>query len=101
MRRNIWTPEEDRDLIKCVENNPQNVREGCRQFVASHPNRTLAAAHIRWHYCLRDKTDVCFMTLGKKKCSRNRKIVVPEKTSDNTEPVRRSKWRRILDIIFE
>ena len=41
------------------------------------------------------------MTLGKRKYNRNRKVVIPVKTSDNTQSVRRSKWRRILDIIFE
>ena len=101
MRRDPWTPEEDRKLIKCIENNPQNISEGFRQFAASSQTRTFTAAHMRWHYHLRDRTDVCFMTLGKRKYNRNRKIVIPEKTSNNTEPVRRSKWRRILDIIFE
>ena len=101
MRRNTWTPKEDKDLIKCIENSPQNIREGCRQFITTHPNRTFSAAHDRWHKKLRDETNVCFMTLGKRRYNRNRKVVIPEKTSDNTEPVRRSKWRRILDIIFE
>ena len=101
MRRDGWSSEEDRELIKCIENNPQNIREACRQFVASHPNRTFAAATFRWHRKLRDQTNICFMTLGKKKYNRNRKVVIPIKTSDNTQSVRRSKWRRILDIIFE
>lgn len=101
MRREGWTPEEDKELIKCIESNPQNIREGCRQFIVDHPNRTFNAAHDRWHKKLRDETNVCFMTLGKKKYNRNRKVVIPAKTSDNTQSVRRSKWRRILDIIFE
>ena len=101
MRKDAWTPEEDKELVKCIENSPQNIREACRQFIASHPDRTFAATHNRWHKKLRDETNVCFMTLGKKKYNRNRKVVIPIKTSDNTQPVRRSKWRRILDIIFE
>ena len=45
------------------------------------------------------KTNTMFMTYGKKNINPNRKIA-REDTQQPTE-VRRSKWRRILDILFE
>ena len=96
-----WTNSETKALLKLIEEHPNNFREAYR-IHAENTGRTVIS--VRDHfYAFRKAPDahVCMMTIGeRKRLSANRKNIYSG-TGGNVEPVRKSKWRRILEIIFE
>lgn len=101
--RRRFTEEEDRVILSRIGENPSNIAQ-CLRELSIELDRSYSSLQIRWYKHLakkdmNDKTNTRFMTYGRKSVNLNRKIV-RENTQQPTE-IRRSKWRRILDIIFE
>lgn len=93
-----WSEQEDLVLLRQVKAYPQNLK---RAFVIASEelDRTTNACMNRWYTVVskkEDKMNTCFLTISKERVGRNRK-----NCSDIIEESRLSKWRRILNIIFE
>lgn len=106
-RRRTYTPEEDTIIINCVKESPDNISRALRQASQSI-GRTYKAVSQHYYKYLTEpnhnnRTNACFMTVGKEQVNVNRKI----KEKDNLQQSRiqlqkpLSKWRRILNILFE
>lgn len=101
--RRRFTEEEDRVILSKISENPSNIAQ-CLRELSVELDRSFSTLQTRWYKTLAKKdmstkTNTMFMTYGKKNINPNRKIA-REDTQQPTE-VRRSKWRRILDILFE
>lgn len=101
-RRN-FTEEEDRVILSKISENPSNLSQ-CFRELSTELGRSIPTIQTRWYKTLakkdmNSKTNTVFTVLGKKNKNPNRKIT-RENTQQPTE-IRRSKWRRILDILFE
>jgi hypothetical protein len=99
--RRKWTEDEEKVVISKVEASPYNLEKAFRE-AASEIDRTPLAIKQRWHQGgLREKSGKLFMTYGRRGTLNNNRKIVSSTTSDNTLKTRKSKWRRILDILFE
>ena len=101
--RRRFTEEEDRVILSKIGENPNNIAQ-CLRELSIELDRSFYTLQTRWYKVLakknmNNKTNTMFITYGKKSMNPNRKIA-REDTQQPAE-VRRSKWRRILDIIFE
>lgn len=101
--RRRFTEEEDRVILSKIGENPSNVAQ-CLRELSAELDRSFSTLQTRWYRVLakkdmNNKTNTMFMTYGRKSMNPNRKIA-RENTQQPIE-VRRSKWRRILDILFE
>lgn len=98
-----WTEEERNILLEEISNDPSNLRNAFRR-TAERIERTPSSAEQYWYQVLAPKnrnnrSNTAFMSYSKGSLNSNRKI-----SRENTQQpvtVRRSKWRRILDILFE
>lgn len=98
-----WAEEDKNILLEEISNNPSNLQNVFRR-TAERIGRTKAAVATYWYQVLAPKnrnnrSNTAFMSYSKGSINSNRKI-----SRENTQQpvaVRRSKWRRILDIIFE
>jgi hypothetical protein len=99
--RRKWTDDEEKVVISKVEASPYNLEKAFRE-ASSVIDRTPSAVRYKWHQGgLREKSDKLFMTYGRKGTLNNNRKIVSSTTSDNTLKTKKSKWRRILDILFE
>lgn len=109
--RRRFTEEEDKVILSKISENPGNVAQ-CLRELSTELNRSYSTLQTRWYKILSKKyrqtgymgtsirgSKVSFMTYGKNTANPNRKIV----REDTQQPIRvkKSKWRRILDILFE
>lgn len=94
-----WTVEEDRVLVDQIKRNANNIRRGLRNS-ARLLERTFSACENRWYSVIlkSEDTAVCLATIGYKTKNINRKVV-SEHTSDNTETVKVSWWRKFLTLL--
>lgn len=94
-----WTNDEEQVVISKVRNNPNNLLRAFRE-ASIELGRTPESIVYRWYKGgLREKSAKVFITCGSKTVNVNRKIV-SDKTSDNTRELTKSKWRRIISILF-
>ena len=95
-----YTSEEDEIIIEAIKKNPQNLDKTFREL-----SNTMDRSYdsIRVHYyekIARNQHNKLFLTLSPKKRHTNYKVfrkgmkIAPKKNN-------KSKWRRILDILFE
>lgn len=101
--RRKWTEEEDRVLLSKIQENPGNLKQAFSE-TAEELGRNPQGVTSRWYKKLAPKNlsnrvNTAFMTYSAAKINCNRK----NSYAGTQQPVhvRRSKWRRILDIIFE
>lgn len=95
-----WTEDEEKVVISKIEENPNNLQRAFRE-ASLEIDRTPATIGYRWYQGgLRERSDKLFMTYGRKGTLNSNRKNVSSKTSDNTIRTRKSKWRRILDILF-
>lgn len=96
-----WAKEETAALLKLIEAHPNNFEEAYR-IHAENYGRTAEAVRKYFHkYRKQEDAKVCMLVVGKsKRNSPNRKNIY-DKTHGETVKTKQSKWRRILDIIFE
>lgn len=96
-----WTEDEEKVVISKIEENPNNLQRAFRE-ASLEIDRTPAAIRWKWYQeGLREKSGELFMTYGRKGTLNSNRKNVSSKTSDNTIRTGKSKWRRILDILFE
>lgn len=94
-----WTNDEEQVVISKVRNNPINLKKAFKE-ASIELDRTPDAISMKWYKGgLREKSAKVFITCGSKTVNVNRKIV-SDKTSDNTRELTKSKWRRIISILF-
>lgn len=95
-----WTEDEEKVVISKIEENPNNLQKAFRE-ASLEIGRTPAAIEYRWYQGgLRERSGKLFMTYGRKGTLNSNRKNVSSKTSDNTIRTGKSKWRRILDILF-
>ena len=95
-----FTPEEDRIIIDAVKKSPQNISKAF-VLVSSKINRSVDS--IRVHYYSRiakNDSNKLFLTVSSRKKYTNYKIQRKGMKAKPTQTTK-SKWRRILDILFE
>lgn len=98
-----WTEDEEKVVISKIEENPNNLQKAFRE-ASLEIGRTPAAIGYKWYKGkggLREKSDKLFMTYGRKGTLNSNRKNVSSNTSDNTIRIRKSKWRRVLDILFK
>lgn len=98
-----FTEEEDRVILSKISKNPSNIAQ-CLRELSVELNRSFATLQTRYYKVLvkknrNNRANATFTLFGEGNMNVNRKITRP----DTQQPVnvRRSKWRRILDILFE
>lgn len=101
--RRRWTEEEDRVLLSKIQENPGNLKQAFSE-TAEELGRNPQGVTSRWYKKLapknlNDRTNTAFMTYSAARINCNRKITRPE--TQRPRSIRRSKWRRILDILFK
>ena len=95
----FWTSDEEQVVISKVGSNPSNLKKAFKE-ASVELGRTSEAISMKWYKGgLREKSAKVFITCGSKTINVNRKIV-SDKTSDNTRELTKSKWRRIISILF-
>lgn len=97
--RRRFTKEEDLVIFSKISENPWNIKK-CFQELSGELERSEASVRNRWYGTISrrnadNSTNVAFMTYGKKGAGINKKNILKPKK------IKQSKWRRILDIIFE
>lgn len=100
MARNKFTPEEDKMIVEAIKKNPQNIHK-C--FVALAPKLNRTVDSIRVHYYSRiakDNSNKLFLTVSSRKKYTNYKVQRKGMKAKPTQTTK-SKWHRILDILFE
>lgn len=100
MARNRFTPEEDKMIIETIKKNPQNIHK-CFVALATKLNRSIDS--IRCHYyskIVKDNSNKLFLTVSSRKKYTNYKVQRKGMKAKPTQTTK-SKWRRILDILFE
>ena len=95
-----WTEDEERVVISKIEENPNNLQRAFRK-ASLEIDRTPVTIGWKWYQGgLREKSGKLFMTYGRKGTLNSNRKNVSSKASDNTIRTRKSKWRRVLDILF-
>lgn len=95
-----WTEDEEKVVISKIEENPNNLQRAFRE-ASLEIGRTPATIGYRWYQGgLRERSGKLFMTYGRRGTLNSNRKNVSSKTSDNTIRTRKSKWKRILDILF-
>ena len=96
MKKNKWSQSDDNILIECVQENPQNLLKAFN--VASEKlNRTKASVRLRWYNVLKNNNKAFMLISNNTSCYNI-------KTATNVAkdiPVKESKWKRIIKILFE
>lgn len=101
--RRKWTEEEDRVLLSKIQENPGNLKQVFME-TAEELGRNFPGVQSRWYKKLaprnlNNRTNTAFMTYSAERINCNRKNSYAG--TQHPSHVRRSKWRRILDILFE
>lgn len=95
-----FTPEEDNMIVEAIKKNPQNISK-CFVMLAPKLNRSVDS--IRCHYysmIVKDDSNKLFLTVSSRKKYTNYKVQRKGMKAKPTQTTK-SKWRRILDILFE
>ena len=95
-----FTPEEDKMIVEAIKKNPQNISK-CLVALAPKLNRSVDS--LRVHYYSRiakDDSNKLFLTVSSRKKYTNYKVQRKGMKAKPTQTAK-SKWRRILDILFE
>lgn len=96
-----WTEDEEKVVISKIEESPNNLQKAFRE-ASLEIDRAPAAIEYRWYQGgLRERSGKLFMTYKRKGTLNSNRKNVSSNTYDNTIRTRKSKWRRILDILFE
>lgn len=97
-KKGRWSKEEMDILIDQIKKTPNNLTQAFKR-TSLLISRSPHAIEQYWYSTLSKKetTEVCFITVGSKTVNRNRKNVHTF-TSDNTQKMYASWWRRLLNI---
>ena len=97
MKKNKWSQSDDNILIECVQENPQNLLKAFNA-AAAQLNRSNNAVRLRWYQVLRHNNKA-FMLISNDTSYYNTKTTVTNVVKDI--PVKESKWKRIIKILFK
>lgn len=96
MKKNKWSQSDDNILIECVQENPQNLLKAFNT-ASEQLNRTKTAVRLRWYNVLKNNNKAFMLISNNTSCYNI-------KTATNIVkdiPVKESKWKRIIKILFE
>lgn len=95
-----FTPEEDKMIIEAVKKSPQNISKAF-VLVAPKINHTPSSVRFRYYSKIaKDNSNKLFLTVSSRKKYTNYKVQRKGMKAKPTQTTK-SKWRRILDILFE
>ena len=95
-----FTPEEDKMIIEAVKKSPQNISKAFI-LVAPEISRTPDSVRLRYYGKIaKDNSNKLFLTVSSKRKLSNYKVQ-RRGMKVKAERSTKSKWRRILDILFE
>lgn len=89
--RASWSNEEEQVLVDQVRQSPNNLSRAFRA-ASDELGKSYYAVKMQWYNHTRH-SETIFMTVGANTMNVN------SKNSDNTQPVRLSIWRRILNLL--
>lgn len=102
-----YTKEEDLVILSKVKENPSNLSQ-CFRECSVILNRKATSISTHYYQVLakpnhNNKGKALFSLIGGKSQNTNRKVIREEAkaTKQNPTSINQSKWRRILNIIFE
>lgn len=105
--RNRYTKEENLIILSKVSANPSNLSQAFREY-AQELNRSVGSVSTHYYQVLakancNTKDKALFSLFGSKNQNANRKVTRLGSRATKQSPIeiRQSKWRRILNIIFE
>lgn len=105
--RNRYTKEEDSVILSKVSANPSNLSQAFREC-AQELNRSVVSVSTHYYQVLakancNTKDKALFSLFGSKNQNTNRKVtrLGSRATKQSPTEIKQSKWRRILNIIFE
>lgn len=90
-----WTKDEEQVLLSHIENNPNNFVAAFKAAAEELEGRTVKSVQQHWYTNLQ-KTNKVFIA-----CTSKKRLPINKKSSKETFPIKKSKWRRILEILFE
>ena len=90
-----WTEDEEKVLLSHLENNPNNFIAAFKAAAEELEGRSVKSVQQHWYTNLQ-KTNKVFIT-----CSSKKRLPINKKVSKETFPIKKSKWKRILEILFE
>ena len=96
-----WTKGETDALLKLIGAHPNNFAEAYRIHAENYGRTTEAVRKYFCKYRKQEDAKVCMLVVGKSKRNSPNRKNIHEKTYGETVKVKQSKWRRILDILFE
>ena len=70
-----YNTEEDRYLLQCVKDTPENITQGIKKFIVKYPERSFTSASNRYYSLIRKKRNSIFFIVSNKKSIRNRKVI--------------------------
>lgn len=70
-----YSTEEDKYLLQCVKETPENITQGIKKFIVKYPERNLISASNRYYLLIRKKKNSIFFIVSNKKSIRNRKVI--------------------------
>lgn len=95
-----FTPEEDKMIVEAIKKNPQNIHK-CFVVLAPKLNRSVDSLRVHYYSMIaKDDSNKLFLTVSSRKKYTNYKVQRKGMKAKPTQTTK-SKWRRILDILFE
>ena len=96
-----WTKKEEAALLKLIEAHPNNFEDAYRIHAENYNRTTEAVRDYFYRYRKQEDAKVCMIVVGKNKRNSPNRKNINANTHGETVKVKQSKWRRILDILFE
>jgi hypothetical protein len=99
--RRRFTEEEDRVIFSKISENPGNISQ-CLRELSTELDRSYLTLRYRWYSTISKRNNlagVSFVTYGNGSANLNRKVT--RKDTQQSIKTKKSKWRRILNILFE
>lgn len=93
-----FTEEEDRVILSGISENPENISKTLREL-ADELGRSYYSLNVRWYKYLSKRDERAFITYGQRNVNINRKVQRVD--TQKAVKTKRSKWRKILDILFK
>ena len=90
-----WTKDEEQVLLSHIENNPNNFIAAFKAAAEELEGRSVKSVQQHWYTNLQ-KTNKVFIA-----CTSKKRLPINKKSSKETFPIKKSKWKRILEILFE
>ena len=96
-----WTKKEEAALLKLIEAHPNNFEYAYRIHSENYDRTAEAVKKHFYEYRKQEDAKVCMIVVGKNKRNSPNRKNINANTHGETVKVKQSKWRRILDILFE